>query len=73
MKNLRPRQTDMILDYIEKFGSITPVEAMRDLGVMRLAARIADIEKRGILIKHETETGRNRFGEETHYSRYSFG
>ena len=67
------KQTDRILDYMNRFGSITPVEAMADLGVMRLAARISDIENMGYRVVHRMEKGKNRYGEKTHYMRYSLG
>lgn len=59
-----------ILRYLWTFGSITPVDALRDLGVMRLAARIGELEAEGIEIIHERETGENRLGEKVTYSRY---
>ena len=59
-----------ILKYMQEYGSITPVEAFRDLGVMRLGARIYDLEQQGVKIIHERETSRNRMGENTTYSRY---
>ena len=65
------KQTQKILDYIDRFGSITPLDAMRDLGVMRLAARIQDLERQGIAITSKLESGVNRLGEKTHYARYS--
>lgn len=40
-------QKERVLDYIDRFGSITQKEAFEDLGCMRLAARIADIEADG--------------------------
>jgi hypothetical protein len=55
---------------MKDFGSITPKEAMADLGVMRLASRISDMKKDGIGIIKETETGINRYGEATRYARY---
>ena len=64
-------QTERILDYIDEFGSITQLEALRDLGIMRLASRISDIKKQGYLIKSEIETVKNRFGESSHIKRYS--
>ena len=71
-KELRLTQCMKIVKYINDFGSITPVQAMQDLGVMRLAARISDLEKAGWKIQHERETGRNRYGEKTTYAKYSF-
>ena len=63
-------QVDKVLNYIDQFGSISSMEAFMDLGVTRLAARISDIEHRGIAIDHEPETSMNRFGEKVHYTRY---
>ena len=37
---------------------------------MRLGARIFDLEQQGFEILHERESGRNRYGEKTSYSRY---
>ena len=59
-----------ILKYMQDYGSITPVEAFRDLGVMRLGARIYDLEQEGIKIAHEREISTNRMGEKVSYSRY---
>lgn len=64
------KQTAMILQYIDDFGSITPVEAMADLGVMRLAARIADLRRSGIQIVSEMVSGTNRYGKQVHFARY---
>ena len=37
-------QCERILKYMRDFGSINPMQAMKDLGVMRLAARVADLK-----------------------------
>lgn len=66
----RLTQSMKILKYMMDFGSITPIEALKDLGVMRLGARIYDLEKQGFVILHERESGRNRYGEKTSYARY---
>lgn len=58
---------------MEDFGSISPLEAMKDLGVMRLAARISDLKDEGYEIHTEREKSLNRYGEETTYARYSLG
>ena len=44
------KQTDMILDYISKHGSIDAWRAMRDLRIMRLASRIHDLKEAGVPI-----------------------
>jgi biotin operon repressor len=64
-------QCERIVEYINRYGSITSMEAMMDLGISRLAARISDLRDEGYRIKSEPESGRNRFGEKTHYTRYS--
>ena len=64
-------QNERIVQYMRDFGSITPIEAMFDLGCMRLASRISELKRRGYDIRKETEFGRNRYGKRTAYARYS--
>lgn len=66
-------QSQRVLDYIEEFGSITQLEALRDLGVMRLASRISDLRRMGVPIESTVETVKNRFEEKTHIKRYRLG
>ena len=63
-------QAEKILDYMERQGSITDVEAYTNLGVRRLGARIYDLKDRGVKIITETEIGKNRDGNTVHYARY---
>lgn len=44
-------QNEKVLDYMERFGSITQIEALSDLGIMRLASRINDLKKKGYCVK----------------------
>lgn len=67
---MKLRQWERVLKYLDDFGSITPLQAMADLGVMRLAARISDLRKKGFSIVRETETSQNRYGQLTRYARY---
>lgn len=55
-------QTERILMYMRDFGSITQLEAMRDLGCMRLGARVYDLKREGYNIRREMETSKNRYG-----------
>lgn len=64
-------QCDRVLQYMKDFGSITQRQAIEDIAVGRLAARISDLKDRGYMIRTETETGKNRYGESTSYARYS--
>lgn len=63
-------QNQKILQHMRLHGSITPLEALRDYGCMRLAARIADLRKDGVLITAELEKGVNKNGEKIVYTRY---
>ena len=63
-------QEQKIIDYTEKFGSITTLDAFRDLAITRLSARIFNIKKMGYKVTSARETSKNRFGEEVNYSRY---
>lgn len=65
------KQTERILDYMRRFGGITALEAMRDLGIMRLASRITDIKRQGYAITRTMVAVKNRFGETTRVARYS--
>ena len=71
MNEHKATQAERILSYIEQFGSITQIDAMRDLGVMRLASRISDLKKQGYPIKSDIEAVNNRFGEKCYVKRYS--
>lgn len=66
-------QKSMVLDYMEEFGSITPIDAFRDLGITRLSAIVFNLNEEGHDIDKVIETGKNRFGNRTRYARYSFG
>ena len=67
----KPTQNERILAYIAEFGSITQLEALRDLGVMRLASRISDLRKKGYAIVSERVTVSNRWGEKCPIKKYS--
>lgn len=65
-------QREAILQYIEDFGSITPMQAFGDLGITKLATRISEMRKDGIDFKIEMVRSKNRYGKTVHYARYSF-
>lgn len=71
MADKRMTQSESIVAYMKDYGGITQLEAIRDLGVMRLASRIADLKKKGYPIRTETVAVQNRFGGASHVSRYS--
>ena len=67
----KPSQNQRIIDYINEFGSITQFEAMRDLGVMRLASRISDLKRLGYPVESEMVAVKNRYGEECKVKKYT--
>lgn len=49
-------QKQLVLDYMREYGSIEPMQALRDLGVYRLASRISDLRKDGHNIRKEMQS-----------------
>lgn len=63
-------QKQRIINYIREFGSITDLEASKELGIQQFGARIFDLKKDGYEFRTEWESSTNRFGERTDYKRY---
>ena len=59
MKNTHCNQ---ILNYIKSHGSITSLEAFKEIGCTRLSGRIFDLKKQGYNIVSEMETVPTRDG-----------
>lgn len=64
-------QREMILRYMRDFGSITPLDALREFGCMRLGARIYDLKRHGHQINSTMDSSVNRYGHRVRYARYS--
>ena len=64
-------QKDRIIEYINKFGSITSLQAYMDLGITQLGAMIDGLERDGYSFYKEWQEGKNRFGEPIKYKKYS--
>lgn len=64
-------QRDKIRKYLDEHGSITPLDAMREFGIMRLASRISEMVKSGEKITKTTVRDKNRYGETVHYAKYT--
>lgn len=69
----KTKQTQKVLEYMETHGSITAWEAMNVLGIMRLAARIADLKASGIPIITVLRHKENEDGSYTRWAEYSLG
>ena len=64
-------QTERVLAYMEDNGAITPIEALAELGVMRLASRISDLKRLGVPIAKKMVKRENRYGEPVSFAEYS--
>lgn len=67
---MKTNQKQRIINYIREFGSITSLEAYKDLGITQLGARIDGLKKDGYRFKIEWESGKNRYGNKIDYKRY---
>ena len=59
-----------VYDYLQRFGSITTLQAFVDLGESRLSARVWELKRAGVNISSETIEVENRFGEKRHVKKY---
>lgn len=64
-------QAERVLAYMTDHGSVTQFEALKDLGVMRLASRISELRKNGHEIASQMVKVENRYGETCRVKRYS--
>ena len=63
-------QCDKVLEYMRRYGSITQLEALRDIGCMRLASRISDLRYQGYAIGRRMKTSKNRDGDDVYFAEY---
>lgn len=63
-------QQQRVWQYIQDFGSISPMEAFRDLGITKLATRVSEMKKKGYEFEQCFEESRNRYGESVRFMRY---
>lgn len=63
-------QCEKIIRYMTENGAITPLDALREFGCMRLASRISDLRKAGYVIHKEMATAKNKQGESVRFAVY---
>lgn len=62
---------DRVMRYLNDFGSITSLDAIREFGNTRLSATIYVLRHDyNIPIKSRMEVAKNRYGEKTEFARY---
>lgn len=64
------KQSDMILEYMQQVGEISQLDAFREFGCTRLAARISDLRKDGHAISRRTKKSYNRYGKPVWFAVY---
>ena len=62
-----------VFDYIMKNGSITTLQANKDLGETRLSARIFELKAKGINVCDEWIRVKNRYQEPRRVKSYYIG
>ena len=50
------KQTEQVFEYMKRNGSIDPLRALTDLGIMRLSSRIWDLKASGVDVIGEIKT-----------------
>lgn len=67
-------QNERILNHLREFGTITPLKALEEYGIMRLASRINELrdlgETQGFRIETTMIQRENRFGEKVSFAEY---
>tara|TARA_R100001244_G_scaffold113101_1_gene83729 strand:- start:1397 stop:1645 length:249 start_codon:yes stop_codon:yes gene_type:complete len=68
---MKLNQKEKVMRHLNNYGSITPLDAFRDYGIMRLAAVIFNLKEDGRNISSKMTTSSNRFGEKVNFSEYT--
>lgn len=63
-------QNEMLLDYLNKNGSITTYESYTELFITRLSARIYELKKKGYNFEEEWVIKKNRYGKTCSFKKY---
>ena len=70
MASVNDTQNKQILEYMRENTCITPMDALKEFGCMRLAARIADLKAAGHHIIKEFGYQKGKRGKAVRYARY---
>lgn len=60
---MKETQASKVINYLKKHGSITSLDAIREIGCTRLAAQIFNLKQKGYKIKSEMKTVNTRNGK----------
>ena len=68
---MKKTQHELVLEYLQNHKEgITSLDAFKLFAIMQLPKRIFILRNEGYKILSMSETGKNRFGETVHYTRY---
>jgi hypothetical protein len=67
---MKTNQCELILQYLNDFGSITTFESYTELGITRLPSRIFDLKQRGYKFEEEWISKKNRYGKMISFKKY---
>ena len=70
MKEKKMSKTEKVLEHLQKYGSITSLEAIELYGATRLAAIIFELRKNNFEIDTIDMPFVDRFGTKSHYGKY---
>ena len=68
---MKLNQKQKVIRHLVMHGSINPLTALRDYGIMRLAAVVFDLREDGYNITSEMTTSYNRFNEKVNHAIYT--
>jgi hypothetical protein len=63
-------QNAKLISYLQKYGSITTLEAVRELGILRISERVRECERLGWTIKHQRTEVPTREGKSAYVTKY---
>lgn len=71
MGKAKKTQCERLLEYLSSHKGITQIEALSELGILRLASRVHEVRSGGVGIEAEMIEVVNRFGEKCRVKKYS--
>lgn len=69
-RRLKMTQKADVIEYLQRHGSITRIDAIYELGIIELPARIVELEREGFVIPRKNYTGLAKNGRKFTSTRY---
>lgn len=68
----RTTKTQKVLEHLQKYGTITSLDAIKLYSATRLAAIIFQLRKKGYDIETEIEDSVDKYENNCHYAKYIY-